>query len=381
MKDGTDIGVSLQDFMVEHAVWDPMLVWDGRRYLMYLLTMNRASGLSSGSFFTNENRIRVFESADLDEWRHLGVAFEPRSAQERLCAGNIIYRDGRYWFFGSSTVEQIDDQHLDQRVFLAVSDDGVQFDAVPGFSLEPDGSAYPHRRFHPVDGRMLFAWRDPCPWVDPASGKVYLYVCTGGERWGVAPNLMLATADQLAGPYRLVGPVLQLPTDPGDGVTPVFNEIERASLHHDADGFTLMFSCWRHLVDERGLAAHTDIDERLSDASVYVARASTAEGPFRFAKAMPAVIDGSADTGFYGGALFSERDGRCSLLGWNWEHFQVYPRARARLVGSAAIRQPWRVRPGPRPAMDWLMPTRLLRRAIGYVSTLFSSAGESNARR
>ena len=258
-------GMGLNDFALEHALWDPMPLWDGQRYLMYVLAMDRDRAMELGSFFTRENAIHVFSSTDSVSWEYLGEAISPRNPEERLCAGNVLLHEGRYWFFGSATVDQFDEDHLDQRLFLAVSDDGLHFEHVPDFRLEPDPEVCPHGRFHPVEGRMLFAWRDPWPLYDPATATFVVFVCTGGERWGCPPEVVMATSDTLAGPYVLHGSVLQLSDQKGAARASAFQEIERVNVFAAPDGFLLTFSCWRRLVDSALLSRNCEVDEPLTD--------------------------------------------------------------------------------------------------------------------
>lgn len=353
MKSATDDRLSLEDFMTEYAVWDPMPLWDGRRYLLYMLVMDRSRGLSLGNFFTNENEIHVFESHDLCRWRHLGVAFQPSNRRERLCAGNAVLHAGRYWFFGSSTVEQLDDQHLDQRLFLAVSNDGVRFERVPDFHLEPDASIYPHASFHPDDGRMLFAWRDPWPWIDPASGKIYLYICTGGERWGVPSNVAVACADHVEGPYRVLGMALDPAVAAQDRDRPIFGEIERVNVIRHGGRFHLTFSCWKRLVDEVGIERCGQSPAALSDHTVYVMVSDSPQGPFGISRDVNPVVAGSHAGGFYGTTFFADQSGDLATIGWDSRSFRIETSRMAKLKFSPSsdgqswvlrlYRPPWRL--------------------------------------
>lgn len=314
---------TLKAFMENHAVWDPMPIWDGQRYLLYVLAMDRARGVEFGSFFTRENAIHVFESMNLRTWRHLGIAFQARTPQERLCAGNAIYHESRYWFFGSATVDQYDDNHLDQRLFLAVSDDGVSYQEVPEFELEPDPRLCPHNRFSPLDGRMLFAWRDPWPLHDPASGRFYLFICCGGERWGRSPDVIVASADSLVGPYTLHGSALDVPLGFDAERSPAFAEIERVNVLAEGGRFYLAFSCWRRLVNTRVLEGNSRLTEALCDSSLYVAEAAAIGGPYRFNADRSPVGKGSQASGFYGSTVFSTDRQELKAIGWDRSSFRV----------------------------------------------------------
>lgn len=322
---------ALEDFERDHAVWDPMPLWDGKRFLLYVLAMDRSRGIELGRFFTRANTIHAFESTDLKTWKHLGVAFHPRTEQERLCAGNPLFHDGKYWFFGSAPIDQHDDDHLDQRLFLAVSDDGLNFEELPEFVLEPDPEICPHRRFHPTDGRMLFAWRDPWPIYDPFTKRFCVFVCTGGERWGRPPDVVVAVADKLAGPYTLIGSVLDIPTDPNVKDSPAFREIERVNVIVENDRYYMTFSCWRRLVNEKVLDNYSRIDEPLNDFSVYVGESGSMIGPYRFSTAKSPVVKTSHVSGFYGTTFFGKGDQQLHAIGWDWPAFRIDPTRLARL--------------------------------------------------
>jgi len=322
---------NLKDFVRKHAVWDPMPLWDGQRFLLYVLGIDRGRGEALGSFFTRENSIHVFESTDRNHWQHLGIAIAPRDANERLCAGNPVYHAGRYWFFGSATVDQYDENHLDQRLFLMVSDNGVDFRTVPEFSLEPDPDVCLHNRFHPDDGRMLFAWRDPWPMFDEQSGRFLVFICTGGERWGCAPDVVVAEAPDLVGPYRLLGSVLDLPTKCGGTSAPAFSEIERINVLAMNGRWYLTFSCWLRLVDQDVLAQYARVDESLSDYTVYVASSTSPIGPFGFIADRQAMLHGSSTSGCYGTTFFRSDEGVTLALGWDCPAFRVRPARIAQL--------------------------------------------------
>lgn len=341
-------------FVRQHAVWDPMIIWDGRRYLMYVLTMVRVRALDQDSFFTCGNTIHVFESPDLATWRHLGQAIGPRSRQERLCAGSVLFHEERYWFFGSSTIEQCDERHLDQRVFVAVSDDGVNFQDAPIRGLEPDPVLCPHHCFHPVNGRMLFAWRDPWPLINAETGQVHVFICTGGERWGCEPDVALAVADDIRGPYRVLGRVLDLVSEAKNGG---FGEIERISVIPVDGGYALTFSCWRRLVDETRIPELSPQLLPLSDSSLYVATSARLEGPYSLSKTCAATVGSSDSTGWYGTTMFRLSGGGLAALGWGFANFCIDPSRTARLHRSKATSAaPLRL------MLQWSLRQRVLRR-------------------
>lgn len=336
---------SLKGHMERHAVWDPMILWDGRRYLLYVLSMNLEKGLELGNFFTHENTIEVFESADLANWIHLGQAFRKQHERERLCAGNPIVHEGRYWFFGSATVDQVDDQHLDQRLYLAVSDDGLSYSESERFQLEPDPIQFPHNRYHPADGRMLFAWRDPWPMFDKKTGRFYVFVCTGGERWGRPPDIAVAVSDSVDGSYELIGSAFEMPgSSAGATFNPAFWEIERVNVFEVSGKYFMTFSCWQRLVNGDQIPSDRHIAPHINDFTVYVATSDSMEGPYRIEPHLNPIVQGSDKTGFYGTTFFRDQESEWRAIGWTRESFRVeFEKLRRLSVTSKGHRTSFRI--------------------------------------
>jgi hypothetical protein len=390
----------LQRFVQQHAAWDPMLLWDGARWLLYVLAMPRG-GAHAGSFFTRDNYVHGFESKDLHTWRDLGPVIEPSGPDERLCAGNPIYREGRYYVFGSSTIRQFDRRHLDQRVFLAASTDGVHYRRAADFRLDPDPALYPHPCQGP-DGDMLFAWRDPFPFQDPLSGRHYLFICTGGERWGRTPAVAVAVAQRLTGPYRLLPDAIRLPYVDNAFGAPV-GEIERIQVQYHEGRYYLTFSCWHRLVDEAWLRTSYPRLGAVDDASLYVLESDRVAGPYTLPANCP-LVSGSSGSGLYG-TCFAWGGGRAFAVGWRTENYTVLVDgspvtcwSRTKPNGQSNLRIHWplsreiirRLRPCLRAARHVLRPSTgirpmpkppLPRRPLGASGTRSSSPLRGSSRR
>ena len=100
-------------------------------------------------------------SRDLVDWEYLGLALTrgaPGSWDDRnLATGSVIRRRGRYWmaFTGHKEGESL----FVQRVGMAVSDDLVRWEKLPG---NPTSEADPaHYEQVSTGQRTLTHWRDP----------------------------------------------------------------------------------------------------------------------------------------------------------------------------------------------------------------------------
>ena len=115
-------------------------------------------------------------SRDLAAWEYLGLALErgaPGSWDDRnLATGSVVRRGGRYWMEGEPLFVQ--------RVGMAVSDDLVRWEKLPG---NPTSEADPaHYELVSTGQRTLTHWRDP--FLLDTGEEVVQYVTarrTGGD--------------------------------------------------------------------------------------------------------------------------------------------------------------------------------------------------------
>jgi hypothetical protein len=236
--------------MNSNPVWDPMLVHDGRRWFMYVLTTPKQA--QQTNFFTENNFVLGFVSTDLGSWKEIGTVLPSGFFGKRLCGGSLFYEEGTYYFFGSATIEQLSADQLDQRLFLATSKDGLRFNFEESFSLEPEQNMYGTNVRHPQTGHMLFAWRDPYIFRDPISGKYHLFICAGGKRWGVPPKIAAAVSNNIRGPYKLQPPAAISYGEIEAGImgVPVW-EMERVQVSYYKGRYRMLFSVWGWLIDEK----------------------------------------------------------------------------------------------------------------------------------
>lgn len=288
----------------KYPVWDPMLTHDGHQWFMYALTTPQSSGRED--FFTKENFIRGFASHDLRNWTDLGTVMPSGIFGKRICAGSVIHQDNRFYFFCSATMEQFGTELLDQRIFLATSDDGASFTVDDAFSLEPDAALYGTAAYYPGTDRMMFAWRDPYVFCDPQSGRYYLFICAGGKRWGTPPSVAVAEADTLQGPYRLLPPAAlsSWRDDAGVERIPVW-EMERAQVSFRDGRYYMMFSVWEHFMDTDWKRKITRNKGACSQSAIIVLVSDSVTGPYRFDDSAR-LVRKPADRNLYGAMVVSD---------------------------------------------------------------------------
>lgn len=306
----------LRELTRNMTAWDPALVRVHEEWFLYALATQEKVDLSN--FFIAPNVIRGFKSRDLETWEDLGAVIRPEKTEEILCAGSTYQENGRVYLFYSKIVSMRSEYLIDQRICLAESTDGRAFRDVEGFSLCPDEVLYGTRCRDPETNAMLFAWRDPFVFRDPESGKYFVFICTGGFRWGVSPNVAVASSEHIAGPYSLHAPAIAYSRDKqGRDLLPL-DEIERQHVRKIGSKYYLFASCWRKHVSKALLEMCAERKIEVSDSSLYVFEADNVLGPYRLCVETP-VVSGSSRTGLYGG-MFVEQNGNESILvGWRPE--------------------------------------------------------------
>ena len=180
-------------------------------------------------------------------------------------------------------MEQLSAEMLDQRLFLATSNNGVRFNIEEGFSLEPNEEWYGTRVHHPQSGEMFFAWRDPYIFRDPISGNYYLFICSGGERWGVPPKIAVAVSGSVRGPYALQTPaaVSYGEVDAGVEGVPVW-EMERVQVTYHKGRYRMLFSVWGWLIDEKWKAKIEAKCGSIGRSVTFMLSSDKVDGPYRF---------------------------------------------------------------------------------------------------
>ena len=152
--------------------------------------------------------VRQAVSTDMKGWKDVGSALDsgPEGAWDDgpIWTGNIYKNEkGEYLFFYTGRNKR--DGEL-QRLGMAKSKDGINWDRAEKPLLEPDGRYYETTEDSPI----FKAWRDPCVVKDEQSGKYLMYFTAktkdGDEKYKGC--IGVAQSDNLEGPYESLPPVL-----------------------------------------------------------------------------------------------------------------------------------------------------------------------------
>lgn len=298
--------------------WDPMVCYDGARWWCYVLTTELKH--SRITFFTKHNYITLFVSNDFINWEVIGPVNIPKAPGELLCAGTPLWKDGKLYFFLSSTIKRYGEKLLDQRIFLLSSKNGVDFEREDSFNLEPNPQYYATERYDPENGDMMYAWRDPYLFHDPVSRRHYLYIAAGAAKWGTPPKVAVAVSDSITGPYKLLPPALRFGPCNVDSPEIFFKEIERVHIHYKEGSYHLFFSTWAWNLSEKCRSYFVGKGIPLANGNVYHFISDKPEGPFRIHSDAP-VIMGSGHAQLYGTQIINNGVNDL-LIGWNPRDFQ-----------------------------------------------------------
>ncbi len=303
----------LKVYTDQFAAWDPAMIY--HKDYWYVFSLATENKVTAEDFFVKSNHMQGFRSLDCKTWENIGRVVDEPPVPQNICAGSAISVNGKIYLFYSKNIDIISENHLDQRIFLSVSDDGFKYYPVESFSMEPDSKLYTTNCFHPNTKKMLFAWRDPYVFQDPFSERFYIYACAGGFRWGVPPTIAVAYCDKVDGKFRVLPPAIKTDEYKEKWQMAPLTEIERPFLRYENGQYILYCSCWlRHVSDQlKAIAKEKEI--YLTDSTIYRFRSTDLAGPFTFCWDDP-VLAGSSSTGLYGGLLVESENNSPFLVGW-----------------------------------------------------------------
>ncbi len=320
----------LKQYRDQYCLWDPALVFNGEYWFLYALAAEQE--VNAENYFMVYSYIHGFRSTDLENWEDLGPVITSAQDGQTMCAAIAVVEDQTVYLFYSKTVQAYSDYHLDQRVFLAKSDNGKDFTEVDDFSLPPDKKQYETQCYHPQTNEMLFAWRDPYVLKDPKTGLYYAFVCAGGFRWGVAPNIAIATCETIDGNYRALAPAIYYETDVnGSEIIPI-PELERPQVIFHNNKYYLYLSCYLKHMNPSFVKECEARGIQITDSCRYQFVADHIEGPYRLDQDK-IMIESSAQTDLYCGLFARENEhSPFVMVGWNTERFELEVRQDHQLV-------------------------------------------------
>jgi beta-fructofuranosidase len=299
----------------ESYKWDPWIFKDGDIYrLFYLMAPKPTPDLN----FWSQGTIFGAISKNLRQWETTGVVLSPNAENEwesgRILAGSTYKKDGTYYlFYGASGGGK---SLKNERIGLVTSTDGLNWQRSSSehlFSEDEWSKCY---------GRQVdtghFHWRDPYIVRDRVSGKYCMFITahlqhnTSSRYQGC---VALATADELAGPYKLQPPVAG-PKISGIDPWP-FIEMERPQVIYQHGKYHLFFSCWPWHLEPEWLNKMGRCS--LRESSLYWFISDRITGPYQPASDFP-VVRGSTQTGLYATNFLADSQERDEYYAFGWNH-------------------------------------------------------------
>jgi len=307
--------------------WDPWILPDGDRYRLFYLR-----GVAGYTPWWTVSKICGAVSSDLQHWQSLGTLLEPEAAHAwesgRVCAGCAYQEAGVYYLFysagGSAGVDL-----KNEAIGLATSTDGLHWQRHDDhYPLLPDAD-------DPWYGRCNwtghFHWRDPYVFKDPQTDRYYLFICASSKTPGNFQGCIgLAVADSIAGPYRLLPPVVAATAD--TAVDWAFYHMERPQVFFRDGKYHLFFSCFRMFLNPRWLQRQNS--RRVTNSSLYWYVSDQVTGPFQPVSDNQFIVTNSEKTGMYGTNLLPIAHQPNEFIAYGWYHrlhaLEVSPTFRVR---------------------------------------------------
>ncbi len=360
--------------------WDPWLLQEEGNGQSDTYRLFYLSGSTDQDPWWQTSWICGAYSQDMRHWHHTGPVLEPLTNQGwesgRIFAGSAYKEENtRYLFYSAASKSEISKEAIG----LATSIDGQHWHrlAQPLLSLADDcnirtstGVGYAGK----CNWASHLHWRDPYILKAIADQKYYLFFCasiTGSALY--QGGVGVATADHLAGPYRLLPPVAgpgvvaeelsaisNSATDEwGDASTRwPFYHLERPQVIYFQGKYHLFFSCFKEFVNPLWLEKIGS--ENVTDSTLYWYVSEHITGPFEPTGPLP-VVSGSESTGLYGTTFFPKthrgdwqqaslsNEIEMSVLGWYSKSYQlavsqefvaVWQKSGLEILASPAVSRP-----------------------------------------
>ena len=320
--------------------WDPWILKTGDVYRLFYLR-----GLEGQTPWWTVSHLCGAVSSDLKHWQDLGTLLAPEPSHPwesgRICAGCTYEEDGTLYLFYSAGGKVIPDLR-NEAIGLASSTDGVRWQRqLEGYPLIPDEQ-------DPWYGRcnltQHFHWRDPYLFKDPQDGRYYLFICASAKTPGNFQGCVgLAVSDRVAGPYRILPPVVS-PTLDTASSWPYYH-MERPQVFFKDNRYHLFFSCFRMYLNPDWLQQVNA--RRITNSTLYWYVSDSITGPYQPIFAGESIVPGSDRTGLYGMNFLPLNRELSEFIAYGWYH-------RLHTLGvSSALRANW-----TRPAELTLTATR-----------------------
>ena len=295
----------------EPMIWDPWILKDDNIYRMFYL-----KGLEGQNPWWTVSNICGAISTDMDTWQDLGSILEPEPSNNwesgRVCAGCTYQEDGIYYLFYSAGGKQ--ESYLkNEAIGLATSTDGLHFSRTSNnYLLKPEDDDLWYGRSQWTDH---FHWRDPYIFKDDKTGNYYMFICASSKAIGNFQGCIgLAVSDKIGGPYKLLPPAIEAPTDAIDWP---YYHMERPQVIYKDGKYHLFFSCFKTLMNPRWLQKMPP--KKITNSSLYWYISDNVTGPYEPAND-DFIVSGSEKTGMYGTNFLQISMEAEKLIAYGWYH-------------------------------------------------------------
>lgn len=295
----------------EPMIWDPWILKDGDIYRLYYL-----KGLEGQTPWWTISSICGAISNDLENWQDLGILLEPNPANDwesgRICAGCTYQENGVYYLFYSAGGKEL--PHLkNEAIGLAISTDGINFTRYSNQPLlVPDDNWYGRS-----DWTGHFHWRDPYILKDEQTGNYYMFICASSKISGDFQGCIgLAVASQIAGPYKLLQPVIK-PPDNGIEDWPYYH-LERPQVIYKNGKYYLFYSCFKMLMNPQWLQKVKH--KKVTNSSLYCYVSDKIDGDYEPINPDDFIVQGSEKTGMYGTNFLQTSTAPEEFIAYGWYH-------------------------------------------------------------
>jgi len=270
----------------QYRIWDPCWCrWKGQWWVYTLARTTKYHKDTSLPMFLRRSHAVGFRSDDWKHWEFLGKVITSPRKYGVVNAGDVVPEGNILHLFLSHLDYHAGGKKMGQSLLYATSHNGKDF-RLQRVPFEPRLPEFNTIRRHEETGEWLHSCRDPYLFHDPRSGDWFMYVTTGGHRWGVPPRQVVARSVELGGPWTVRGVALDDPKWKGYRV---LREIERASVVY-ANGTYWMLAYGMYF-SNRAMRLFADAGHPISRRSVCLWHADNPEGPFQFIEKKPILME------------------------------------------------------------------------------------------
>lgn len=295
------------EFNEKHFVWDPAFTYHDGTWYALCLTASRDRAWGDEQFWKLCHSMTLFRK-ERDRWEVCKEIQSPGG--HRLCAGSLIsVNDSLYASLAHTHIDCGNFRLGQQLVFLCLDD--PEFHAI--YNPEPPFSTTKRDN----DGGLIYGCRDPYTF-EYDSGFMH-YVCSGGSRWGVPPEVILLES---ATPYDTWQSATRVVADPHWNGIKAFHEIERVSVIAIHDKWIMTAHCWHGWVTQKLRDMCFGMGEKVTDGTIWVFEADNPRGPFKLREDLP-FLPGSSELGMYGTHIQPRLD-EFDLVGMGWNMEGIY---------------------------------------------------------